>query len=867
MDNLRAAIDVLFNHTSPEHILDRDLRGDALSEVNQDWFRFHFGHAYRVYTNDQIYSIYQLLVSKWMKYPDENQDHQSLLNVPLHFTKDVLTECNSEPACKYEHLLRWREVSLLLGEDVLTTSYLANQDLLHWFKRTNFSWRPVITHNNTSLQNITDKGMAELHFHLGGSTLIFDLNWLSLMNDISHRGKQFKNIKTPQTADITSNRSQKRLPLHDLVVIAADIRTKLFAFLTTCEYPTGIRYNDFSRVSQSGETQRKISELRYKYGKRYNNQVIDYAIPSNLSCLEEEESHIVNSVLSGERRLLYQLFRHIYGKATDYKSLSNHLFLYLLIKNKFRQELIQVDKRVGFDNFKIYQDRKSFFLKEGSIFEKLVEELAFKTTFNNQRIDYLEARIAPTETTSSLYKKIKQIDDTSYGTKQTIKTAKKPEYYYICHFIKSADKTRINEYLCTPRHSNKRIQVKKQAISIGALRDNSPSVGRKLVGIDAASSEMATRPEVFAQAYRYLRGKKHKNEFAYFIKYQPSDLGFTYHVGEDFPDIADGLRAIDEVLHFMNFTHSDRLGHALALATDSGLYYQHRNHYLTMSRQNFLDNVVWMKQRSAGLGIQIPPRLNSQFESWAEHYSQLIYGSSFTAHNLYQSWLLRGDDPLLYRSKQWPPNKNEINLSWNYYGLNNGSVKVTDARKNETACNLYHEYHYNPTVRKKGSESIEMKICNEYIDIVSQLQRAIRVEISERHVAIESNPSSNYKIGEMQKYQDHPMVNFYNVGLNSNLDRSVQISTSINTDDQGVFATSLENEFALMACAVEKAKDQNGKQLYINEDVYRWLNNIRIKGFEQRFVKKNMNANSAEVQIVCGLKNVLRQVSKTVKRF
>ena len=42
----------------------------------------------------------------------------------------------------------------------------------------------------------------------------------------------------------------------------------------------------------------------------------------------------------------------------------------------------------------------------------------------------------------------------------------------------------------------------------------------------------------------------------------------------------------------------------------------------------------------------------------------------------------------------------------------------------------------------------------------------------------------------------------------------MQLSVSINTDDQGVFDTLLENEYALMALALKKKKDKDNHKIY-----------------------------------------------------
>ena len=61
------------------------------------------------------------------------------------------------------------------------------------------------------------------------------------------------------------------------------------------------------------------------------------------------------------------------------------------------------------------------------------------------------------------------------------------------------------------------------------------------------------------------------------------------------------------------------------------------------------------------------------------------------------------------------------------------------------------------------------------------------------------------------------------------------MSVSINTDDQGVFSTSLENEYALMARALESVRDEAGEPVYCRDDICEWLDRIRVMGNEQSF--------------------------------
>ena len=119
-----------------------------------------------------------------------------------------------------------------------------------------------------------------------------------------------------------------------------------------------------------------------------------------------------------------------------------------------------------------------------------------------------------------------------------------------------------------------------------------------------------------------------------------------------------------------------------------------------------------------------------------------------------------------------------------------------------------------------------------------KIQKALQREIAKRGIAIETNPSSNFLIGTFRQYEKHPIFQFYNKGLVNNpdlLSDCPQISVSINTDDQGVFSTSLENEYALLASALEFATDKNGILLYHEADIYDWLDRVRIMGNEQSF--------------------------------
>lgn len=106
-------------------------------------------------------------------------------------------------------------------------------------------------------------------------------------------------------------------------------------------------------------------------------------------------------------------------------------------------------------------------------------------------------------------------------------------------------------------------------------------------------------------------------------------------------------------------------------------------------------------------------------------------------------------------------------------------------------------------------------------------------------------------IGTFKRYASHPIIRFYNKVLvpdNSKVRECPQIWVSINTDDQGVFNIKLENEYALLARALEKEVDENGKPLYSKTMIYDWLDEIREMGLRQSFLQEKREDSSEERQ-------------------
>uniref|UniRef100_A0AAU6WLY8 Uncharacterized protein n=1 Tax=Chryseobacterium endophyticum TaxID=1854762 RepID=A0AAU6WLY8_9FLAO len=229
MDNLRKSIRLLFADYCSDFILSEKDLNDYINEQN---FLERGFRTFSNYSLDEILNVYQKLDSDWFHdvHQEKNKNYFHVLN---HFTAKVLVEQDLEPFVVYEHLLKWRELSYYIGEDILTTSFFACLDNRSRRKRDFFAWRATAFSDNKRLHQLLKKGLAENHFHLKGSGPVFDLSWINIMNHPTSFEKAFDDLKKEiSLLTKTSNASQSsKKELKILVYKAVYIRYELFRLI------------------------------------------------------------------------------------------------------------------------------------------------------------------------------------------------------------------------------------------------------------------------------------------------------------------------------------------------------------------------------------------------------------------------------------------------------------------------------------------------------------------------------------------------------------------------------------------------------------------------------------------------------------
>lgn len=815
MDTLRNTLEIIFKEMTVEPLL-KDMV--SLSSFDSERFVRLYQHRSPSLSFDQC-RLHARMVERYYMLPPEEipvKRHTSVFNILLHFNQEVLREYEEKPVCKFEHLLRWNSLSSLIGEDLLTTSFLASSDIQSAKIRYRFDWGLVIDQDDPDLRELFYRRMADVHLHLKGSSSNFDLNWLCLMNHPKGREKEFgKLLSLLHPLQMVSSKEQFGLSFHALAIKACAIRYLLYlnyirrtdvayqpdlilAINADCDVTTKIQASTLETLIAAERLSSNSQHTMFDHD--YIWQVDEEMVRCNPNC-----------IIAGERRFLYECFRAVYsGDMTDRDS--RFLYAYILIKNLIRNELIQSNGVIGFDNFNSYENRKTLFIDRYPLYERLVGPLALGQYFYQGKDRWVEPRITPKDSPTKIHDSIYKLEQDF----ERLTSANINDYRYVLHFIKQKDQ-RPKSGPLHPRHHKLRSLVQKQANAIYGFCKNS-RLGNRIAGIDAANSEIYARPEVFAQAFRFLRDIP-----VFFDGNNTKNLGMTYHVGEDFLSIIDGLRAIDEVLHFLRFRRGDRFGHALVLCVDPEQYLDSRHNTLLLPKMLVLDDIAWGLNTSEEGCIAA---LRTPLEHIFYRVFREVYGDRFaiSLRDYYESWLLRGDNPACYEHFYSDGTDFSYKVSqWSRFDLNNDSDAVS-ARKNRLACELYHNYHYNWDVRNRGEEIMELRCPDGTAQLIADLQQQALKQLGKMNIGIETNPTSNVRIGGFGRYHDLPVMKF--VPLDNSM---MQLSTSVNTDDRGVFSTSIEREYALLACAIAK----NNKCSM--SEICTWLDKIRRNGLVQRF--------------------------------
>ena len=406
-------------------------------------------------------------------------------------------------------------------------------------------------------------------------------------------------------------------------------------------------------------------------------------------------------------------------------------------------------------------------------------------------------------------------------------------------FYKQLDKT-LRQYIAI-----KKTNVKKNYLLL--------DLHTLISGIDVASLEYNSPPEIFAPVYKYIKNSR---------KLLDRPFQFSFHAGEDLEDIVSSLRTIVESVIFLNLKKGDRLGHALSLGYNYKKSQKEFDNFLT-TKGKALDNATFLyflfyslyheNNRHQYLDV---------FEQTILRLSSEIYNDDYTVNQHINAWLLRRNSPkqiktLIYANVQHNGNniikksadylkrcssddyyKNKLLSQYKLFfkhslqdvfklTLNESNFfnkRYISARSDTKAWEILLRYHFETAVREEEQQPIEEDFCP--INTVQIAQDLIMEEmIAQNDIIIEVMPTSNLLNSQISSYSEHPLFRFKPVDgdltrYNHYNIRTTPLKIIINTDNPGFQATSYLNElFLVNEAAIKLGYPHKEIECYINEIV------------------------------------------------
>lgn len=343
--------EISYKNINNGNLQNRDWTGVSYSKISKEAYMQAARRVFCNKTEDEMQNTYQLLQQSMV---DLGTGKSSVFNAVMTLADKLLIYDGEEIRCKIDELLRWREVSFRLGQDLLTCAFLAAEDLRYGITTEFFAWQPIIRSDDNRLYNILDRGMAENHFHLAGSTKVFELNWICLMNLIEGRWHDFRKIDRGMQL-YTVDRLDTEVKNEDLYTVcqrAAILRCYLFCVLKEngCLKKKAEKILVHAKTSISvnasvSEIQDLVNLCKNKYGAKIINQgALDYALEKDMIDLNDNTCRL----MAGERRFLYECYKAAKTNLfNDYQK--NCFYKYLMLRVFFRGEMIQINEKRFFE--------------------------------------------------------------------------------------------------------------------------------------------------------------------------------------------------------------------------------------------------------------------------------------------------------------------------------------------------------------------------------------------------------------------------------------------------------------------------------------------------------------------------------------
>ncbi|MET0402265.1 MAG: hypothetical protein ABW123_07660 [Cystobacter sp.] len=496
--------------------------------------------------------------------------------------------------------------------------------------------------------------------------------------------------------------------------------------------------------------------------------------------------------------------------------------------------LVEEPGTAGLDWFQTHYRRLSAL--RGS-FDEHLHESAIELDSEGLNLASLEVRTTPSSHWYELREEVRRL------ARSGSSRPNQPQRGLILHFIKERENLNCRGHRprlhADPSGSSTGFRFgawfldrRRQANAIKFALEKNPEILLLLRGLDVASAELASPTWVTLPLLESLRADSERAA-AVLRGRQPHwnvpPLRMTYHAGEEFRRLGEGLRRVHELFDFGLMRPGDRIGHGLVLGIHPAAWAAQAPR-VVQSAEERLDDLVWELDLYGSGHLAADGARVERARTEALSLGQQIHATkTLRIEELIRARRLRHQPDMLARLgfpfRFRPPTQGDdaLNLVWQH---------LTDV-------GVFH----------RGQRPIEVRVDEREVAFLEQVKHWLRAMLRHQEITIETNPSSNLLISNMVGLEDHPTLSLGQAPVQAQPEQdTVPLLLSINSDDPITFATSLADEFAYIYFAMLRSGRTTG-------DALRAIDTLRANGWRSRFTLPA----STDPQALLALESPLRQ--------
>jgi adenosine deaminase len=326
------------------------------------------------------------------------------------------------------------------------------------------------------------------------------------------------------------------------------------------------------------------------------------------------------------------------------------------------------------------------------------------------------------------------------------------------------------------RDAGARRRADQSARALVSVLERTQGLDQLIRGLDAASNERHSGPEVFAPAFRRMR--------------HAGITRMTYHAGEDFVHIASGLRAMTEAVLFLEMEAGCRIGHGTASGLDVDAWWSAVGGAVSMPMEARLDDLIFARDMllSRRVMLEVTPLIESEIRRLAMY---IWRDPGLDPSVLTAEWRLRSLDPLACDLR---PQDVEPMRAEEARRLCEAEAKDPEAFEHFLRRHGISQAGVAPELQRCQTEIVVARSSDVLAgDTIRALQEGVLAMLQERRISLETLPSSNVRISIHDGYDDHHARNWLGFGA---LKPRNRVRFSVGSDDPGIFATSIRTEYA-----------------------------------------------------------------------